>query len=329
MSIEIVDNKVREQIDQIADMKKLVSAYMKTIMANTESGAPVADEYPTFWYTVDSTGDQDYENTIKGESLTLIDQALLGGLNLGSTMSEWFNLHESYFQLKRNYGNGFSGWLDENHYRVSSDFNLVYEEARGISLDPRYVYLDNDDDSYTLASIAGTTYTYPNSGILPEFIGDTRLAVKVSSGTASANTIMTLVLTDQTDETTRSIDVSISSGMTTSQEIIVGEVTPSVITVGAINTTLTVPNISNFKSNTYAFIRNVSTNENDYILISEVTPTSGGSGTIVVPNLKLTTSPTSNIRVSPAFYGVSSVSMSVSAGNFKVFPKSDRSINND
>lgn len=323
MSIEDVDEKVKQQIDQIATIKKSVASFMQTILATTDDGVPVGQEMPSFWNIVDSSNDQDYENTVKGQDITDMDVSLLNGGNVGNILNAWFDYHESYYQLKRGYSNGFSGWLDVNHLRVAESFNSAYEESRGISLDPKYVFMD--DSVYKLASIVAKVTTLENGGFVKSESGDTRLAVTMQSGISTGSAVLSLVLGDKTDEFTRSIDVTIQSNISTTDKIIIGQVTPSAISSSEDESIITVPNISNFKANTYIAVSDSSNSNVEYLLVNLVTPTSGGAGTLTISKL-ITQASAANLRVAPTFDNIESLIISSGIGNLKVVSYSDRLI---
>ncbi len=163
MSALTVEQNFRAQCDHLG-------AYKEGLVA------AIADrDADTLWKLVDNTSDIDYENRVKGSSVSSID-ADLSTLKFGNTLATWFSLHNQYFAADADIDdvNDISTALAYYRWRVPEYFNDFHKNAFNRDLPLNNVSPNSD-------TIIGTA-TVDGGGASITFVaGDTLDTTKAST----------------------------------------------------------------------------------------------------------------------------------------------------
>jgi hypothetical protein len=172
------------------------------------------------WTLVDASSDIPYENTVKGSEVTAIDN-VMDNMVVGGSLSRWFSLHTAYFQ---NVATSLSNWstaLATWKWRASEFWAKAYYEALGTKIPVAYVFPRDDLDlgSYTKTS---STFTAAADTMDTTFTNGGKIAAKATSAIGGSNLVLTGTL-KRLDDTTVSIQATVSSGASIGDEFIFGE----------------------------------------------------------------------------------------------------------
>lgn len=280
------------------------------------------------WTRVDASGDETYENRVKGLNLTDVDTAIATA-QIGVWARTFFSDHVTYFS---SIGlTGWGGYLDDRHLRLHQNAADVYKEAVGFPLDPKYVAASQTDANNVLGVY---TFGVGVSGLatLASTFGPTPLYLETSVNFAGSNYSFDIVVDDTLNSNSVTFtSVAPSATTANSPKIIIGATSLSgAVSAGA--TTLSLNSRLGFKNGSYLIITNdtgtaYSQDPNSPILKEYVRVTEDVSGTsagnITVSALKH--SYQSGARVIPCFNKVTSISVNgtISAGSAKIVPLDD------
>lgn len=156
MSAITVKSAILSQIDHLAEIQEALQNALSF----------KGDD--SLWLIVDGASDVNYENTVKGETISVLDSKLKRA-ELGSVLSDWLRLHNTYFSTKA----GISGVTSlisaiENHYgfRVHPAFHQLVKGAGNTGFQTAYIFPRNQEvGSYTATGTATGTFT-PNENVL-------------------------------------------------------------------------------------------------------------------------------------------------------------------
>lgn len=180
MAYSTVETQLMKQIDRFAKIKKVFKA---AILGGTN-----------FWNLVDATGDETYENRIKGSEITDLDSKF-NNAKFGTIANRWFSLHNMYFNTDLGYANGLPGFLEAKHWRVHEDFAELYFDNHMTRLDPKYIYADEENTSNVLGTLDAAQTASTDAKALSTKLGNTRLGIKVTTPVSGEDFVCNITVT--------------------------------------------------------------------------------------------------------------------------------------
>ena len=171
------------------------------------------------WSMVDASGDETYENIVKGLTITNVDTDLDNGV-ISGRIGDWFQLHDTYFS-----GTALStvdGALSSYLWRVSQRFNEMFYTHFN-----RYLTLSN---VFPAADLAMGTFAYTGpvfaagSAVDTAVAGMGKLRVVVANQAIGAGTNLVMSITcKREDDTTVAIAATLLSNAIVGTAAILGE----------------------------------------------------------------------------------------------------------
>lgn len=307
-----------------ASVKTALTSIMDRLACGVENSKSIWYGQGTkFWSIVDASGDETFENTVKGTELTALDTDLSNArIGSMSVFSDVFKYIDNY--LTNTYGSdsipALKDYLDDVGIRVPYEFALNYKASRGSNyyFPTKYVFpkgIRPDDESspansgmHKFTSISGTTETVEDGELDTTIVN---AAVILAIGTADAAASGTF-LGELVDGTTKSISASLTNQY---EQQMLGEVDITSITAGSAD--VTVDSASLFKANEYILIY-----ESDDL--QEVAKISSINGSVLTLDRNIYNTYTAAAHIYPMFVNVSYDSLGV--GDIDLFAFPDRQV---
>lgn len=209
-----VELQVQLQVDNL-------DAYRRTIRASIDGRTQL-------WGLVDDADDEPYENRVKGQSITdlddVLDEVLFGN---NTNIRTWFTLHNSYYNLDAGLEDPpgtpittLEAALVFYHWRAGQDFAEWFQEALNNTLDVVAVY---PSESINLGNYvkSGAVFTDGDAADTTKSgLGMVRAVAAVVIGAAPWT--VSAVLT-RADDSTVSLDAAFLAADPIGTEIVLGE----------------------------------------------------------------------------------------------------------
>lgn len=259
-----------------------------------------------FWSRVDATGDETYENRVKGSTITTLDTSVEDGdLGHNSKYKNWLTLHHTYLVTDLGY-TGFDTWLTAMKWRVPEEFADMYYEWQTSRLTAANICPSSLTD---FGQYVHDTTTFTSDSTTPATTG--RGGIKAVVVVKGASTLVLKVRANYDDASTSiqtgDMNLSVTGSSPVGTEFPIGEQALTGNTsIGA--TSIPLAATAQFKANRQVLVYDTAAQE--VATVSSIL----GASISVSSGLRHAYTTAASAKVRPLFDGIQSVVLS-SGGN--------------